>query len=244
MRHCSRRTERCRSSNRRSALGLTRWSRPVRSRRTPLIADTGNTSRRRTPCQICSSRSTPSTVGSHAWYTALIAPTDEPTTKSAFTPAAASARSMPTSTAPRLPPAANTNAVPSGETCGLSFIQRYQALSRANGSRPAERPGPTTERRRCRSAGNQLPGVRIPPVTARTQTNSYRRGREHKTRTAGRHCGHGGDDHAHADWAADGHAENGHWGNAGELPAHLHRCRLGNALRDRHGPGGELRGSG
>src|SRR5688572_2497729 len=40
-----------------------------------------------------------------------MAPTEEPTTRSGITPCSTSARSMPTCTAPKLPPPASTNAV-------------------------------------------------------------------------------------------------------------------------------------
>jgi hypothetical protein len=71
----------------------------------------GITSRRVMPRQTCSSLATPAGDGSAAKCAPLIAPADAPTMKSGRRPTAASARSMPTSTAPRLPPPASTKAV-------------------------------------------------------------------------------------------------------------------------------------
>ena len=57
-----------------------------------------------------------------------MAPTLDPTTMSAFKPCATSARSMPTWTAPKLPPPANTSAVfglpasAEGDGCEASAI--------------------------------------------------------------------------------------------------------------------------
>ena len=53
----------------------------------------------------------PLAFGVPAKQAALIAPTDEPTSRSGTRPASTSERSMPTCTAPKLPPPASTNAV-------------------------------------------------------------------------------------------------------------------------------------
>ena len=67
---------------------------------------------RRKPHQISASRVRPFRSGASAKWAALSAPTEDPTTRSGCRPASTSAISIPTCTAPRLPPPASTNAVP------------------------------------------------------------------------------------------------------------------------------------
>src|SRR6185312_10464209 len=110
------------AASRRSRYG--RWrSRSVRSPQGSTIARRrakkparlrhvmGNTSERRSPRHRASRRSTPAASGAPAKYAPLIAPAEEPTTKSGRTPWATRPRSIPAWTAPKLPPPAKTNAV-------------------------------------------------------------------------------------------------------------------------------------
>src|SRR5262249_43826134 len=116
----SSRWPRCGSKSARRREGSTSdpgWRKAAKSRRNV----TGKTSRRLMPSHSASSRNTPSRVGLPAKYAPLIAPTDEPMTMSGRMPAATIARSMPTCTAPRLPPPANTKAVLDVATSGLGF---------------------------------------------------------------------------------------------------------------------------
>ena len=71
----------------------------------------GKTSRRLSPRQIASRRAMPSALGAPAKYAPLMAPADDPTTMSGTTPNATNSWSIPTCTAPKLPPPARTNAV-------------------------------------------------------------------------------------------------------------------------------------
>src|SRR2546426_9765563 len=59
------------------------------------------------------SRSTPAGLGSHARAVALSAPAEVPTSMSTPMPASKSARSAPTSNAPRLPPPLRTTVITS-----------------------------------------------------------------------------------------------------------------------------------
>src|SRR5438093_2588093 len=101
---------RCRSSRfRRFSFEMKWFARPMR----PLalvIGLSGNTSCRRRPFQISPSSRTPSGSGHPAIQAALTAPTEVPTTKSGQTPCSNSALSIPTWTAPRLPPPESTKA--------------------------------------------------------------------------------------------------------------------------------------
>gem|GEM_PF-2668650 len=61
--------------------------------------------------QIRSNCASPSSSSEEAWYAALIAPSNTPTTKSWVTPCRYNAFNMPTCGAPRLPPSGRTNEV-------------------------------------------------------------------------------------------------------------------------------------
>src|SRR5882672_8327015 len=85
-----------------------------------------------------SSCATQPAVGSEAKNAPLIAPAEAPTMKSGRTPCSASACSMPTSTAPRLPPPASTNAVlPAGprSIIGLPALHADAWYRRTNSRR-------------------------------------------------------------------------------------------------------------
>ena len=88
-----------------------RWSLLPRIASRLLMGDSGKTSAFRRRSQVRSSCVTPSELGAAAKYAALMAPTDAPMTRSGTMLFRVSAFSMPTCTAPRLPPPASTNAV-------------------------------------------------------------------------------------------------------------------------------------
>src|SRR5882757_5702221 len=122
------------------------------------------TSRVRTPAQSADIRSIMALVGSYARNAPFNAPADTPTIRSGRKPLAMSSASMPTCTAPRLPPPARTNACREGRKgCGTvgavialpglrgSARHYLQALGDAN-DRPSldgareERPRPRRRR--------------------------------------------------------------------------------------------------
>src|SRR3954454_22692868 len=117
-------------SRRRPVLSPRAWRPLRRSATTLVIPVAGKTSPLRRFSQMSTSRSAPASVGSPAIAAPLSAPTEHPTIMSGRTPWSNNARTIPTCTAPRLPPPPSTNAVV-GRLLTLSLLRLLQATGNA-----------------------------------------------------------------------------------------------------------------
>src|SRR6478672_5961536 len=132
------------------------WVPEVTARRTVRSGRSPYTSRLRAVAAHSSvSRSTTARSGCRATIAPLSAPTLVPRTRSGTMPRSRSARSMPTSTAPRTPPPPSTKAVlgPEGQERDRAADQRHEG----EGQVPA---GPAREQERAEQEDHVEPAVR------------------------------------------------------------------------------------